>query len=138
MAVSISARNAPKVFRKTLTFAAGAGTGNIGTVAVATMTGSIFIQEIGAICTTSLTADGAATIEMGVANDTACLLAQATATTLDAGMAWAATPDEGIPTAVNLTVTGNIIITVATANLTAGVITVVCYYKPMTYDGFIV
>ena len=138
MATSISARNAWRVFRKTITFTAGAGTGNIGTVAVATTTGSIFIQEAGAVCTTSLTADGAATIEMGVANDTAGILAQATATALDAGMAWAATPDELIPTAANITATGDIIITVATANLTAGVILVCIYYKPLTVDGYLV
>ena len=137
MAVSFSAVRAAKVFRKTITFAAGAGTGNIGTVAVATMTGSIIIDQAAAVCTTSLTADGAATIEMGVANDTACILAQATATALDAGMCWAATPDEGIAVASGVAVTGNIIITVATANLTAGVITVCIYYKPLTVDGYL-
>ncbi len=138
MAYSSNAQRALKVFRKTITFAAGAGTGNIGTVAVATTTGAVFIKEAGAYCSTSLTADGAATIEMGTTGDTACVLAQATATALDAGMCWAATPDEGVATAINVTMAGNIFITVATANLTAGVVTVCIYYEPLTFDGYLV
>lgn len=138
MATSFSALRAQKVFRKTLTFAAGAGTGNIGTVAVATMTGTVFIDKVGAVVTTSVTADGAATIELGTTGDTAELIAQTTASTLTAGKNWTgATTDEGVTTVTLKMITGNLFITVATANLTAGVITVVIYYTPATADGYL-
>lgn len=137
MAASITAKNAPKVFRKTFTFSNAAGSGAVGTIAVATMTGAIFVQECAAVCTTDLTG-ASATIELGVASDTACLIAQTTATNIDANMCWAgSTPDEGMSTVVNQAVKGDLIFTVGTAAITAGVITLTIYYKPLTFDGFL-
>lgn len=137
MATSISARNSLRVFRKTITFTGAAGAGAVGTVAVATMTGTIFVSELAAHCTVDL-AGATATVELGVASDTAELIAQTIATTIDAGLNWTgATPDEGVATVVDKTVTGNLIITVGTANVTAGSIEICIYYKPMTVDGYL-
>ncbi len=126
-----------RVFRKNFTFDNTAGNGAQGTVAVATTTGAIFVQEVGAYCTVALTG-ASATIELGVTGDTAALLPQTTATNIDPSMVWTTnTPDESTATAVNLAITGNLIFTVGTAGITAGTIKLCIYYKPLTEDGFL-
>lgn len=122
-----------KVFDKTITFSNAAGLGAQGTVAVATVTGAVLITLGAVLCTTDLTG-ASATIEMGVAGNTAALIAQTTATSLDAGQFWQdASPEAGVsPAITNKNVYGNIIITVGTANLTAGVITIRFFWRPIT------
>ena len=125
----------------TKTFTAADGSGNIGTVALFTVTGLIE-AKLYARCTTSLTADGAATVEVGVTGSTASLIAQTTATDIDATNIWHdATPDS--PVELDSVVTtkilnGNIFLTVATANLTAGVIDFILVYNPLSADGKVV
>lgn len=125
-----------KVFDKTITFSNAAGSGAIGTVAVATVTSGIIITLGGVLCTTDLTG-GSATIEMGVAGNTASLIAQTTATDLDAGEWWQdASPEAGVsPAITNKNVYGNIIITVGTAAVTAGVIVIRFFWRPLTATG---
>ena len=76
---------------------------------------------------------------MGVASNTAALIAQTTATDLDASEFWQdATPELGVsPSIVDKCITGDIIITVGTAAVTAGVIKICFYYRPLTADGYI-
>ncbi len=121
------------VVRKSVTLQDAAGEGAIGTVAVFTVSGRCRVR-ISAYCATDLTG-ASATIELGVAGGTALLIAQTTATDLDAGEFWSdATPAivEGAQGFMNAALP--IIITVATAAVTAGVIEFTCEYEPIS-DG---
>lgn len=128
----------PRKFIKTVTLSAVAGAGAVGTVAIATVTGSVLLTQVTARGTTSLTG-ATATIELGVAGNTAAIIAQATATNLTAGKFWnSATPATGVKVAVvDLALTGNVILTVATADVTAGVIEIVFYWLPLSDNGAI-
>jgi hypothetical protein len=126
----------PKMFRKRTTFTGAAGAGAVGTVAVATVTGAVWLMAAASRCITLLT--GAGTIEMGVSGDTAGILPQiADATNLDAGEWWEATPSAIAAVIVDKAVYGNIIITVGAANITAGVVETTFYYLPLSDDGYL-
>lgn len=126
----------PRKFVKTITFDGTAGAGAQGTVAVATVTGSVLITHGAVRCNTNL-AGASATVEMGTAADTDGLIAQTTGTDIDDGEFWKdSTPEAGVSDAiVNKVVEGNIIITVGTADVTAGVLEVVFYYLALSEDG---
>ena len=129
-------KNYPRVARKTVTLSAVAGQGAVGTVALFTVQGSVVIERITALCTTLLTG-ATATVEVGVAGNTAALIAQTTGTDIDASEFWQdATPEAGVsPAIVEKNVKGNIILTVATADVTAGVIEFVVFWRPLSTDG---
>ena len=93
------------------------------------MTGSAF-------CSTLL-AGATATVELGVAGNTAALIAQTTATDIDANEYWQdASPEAGIsPLITNKAVTGNIILTVGTAGVDSGVLEFVFYWLPESASG---
>lgn len=135
-----------RVATKTATFAGGTlnargdqdGTGNPATLF--TVTGTVMAVVFGH-CTTNL--DGAsATLEVGVTNNTAAIIAQTTATDIDAGEVWRDTgPAVGVETLNDpLVIVGgaDIIETVGTANITAGVITYYCIWYPLSADGNVV
>lgn len=132
-----------RVATKTATFAGGTanargdydGTGNPATLF--TVTGTVMVVLFGH-CTTDL-AGATATLEVGVTGNTAALLAQTTATDIDSGDVWRdASPAVGAE-ALNdpMVVVGgaDVIETVATANITAGVITYYCLWYPLSADG---
>lgn len=131
---------------KTITFDGGTtnaigdhdGTGDPFTIF--TVTGTVKVK-IFARCTTNL-AGASATLEVGTALTTAGLIAQTTATDIDANEIWHdATPDASVELDSVLTwkiVSQNIIGTVATANITGGVIEFVCYWIPLSADGKVV
>ena len=132
--------NASYKAEKSVTFAGGTandvgdydGTGNPATLF--TVTGNVLMYIV-PVCTTLL--DGAtATLEVGVATATAALVAQSTATDIDAGEGWfAATPSLAVAnTAQYHVVSGNVIQTVGTANITAGVVDYYCFWQPLS-DG---
>lgn len=125
-----------KRYDKTITFDGTAGAGAQGTVAVADIAGSILIDTLIVQCTTNL-AGASATIEMGTANNTAALIAQTTATDIDQNEFWGdATPEAKVGTVVqNKAVGANIIITVGTADITAGVLKVSIFYRPLSPNG---
>jgi len=124
----------------TKTFSSGAGTGNVGTVALFTVTGCIRGKLI-ARCTTNM-AGATATIEVGVTGSTAGLIAQTTATNLIAPELWNDTsPDKAIElmtTAPEYIINGNIFVTVGTANLTGGVIEFTLLWSPVSTNGAVV
>lgn len=128
----------PHRFYKTITFDAAAGSGGVGTVAIASVTGGVCIHRMSVFCSTLLT--GAGTIEMGTANNTAGLIAQTTGTALDAEEFWQdATPEVEIsPAIVDQLVSANIILTVGSATITAGVIQICIDWTPVTTDGSLV
>lgn len=140
--------NTPLPFRasKRMTFAGGTandpgdydGTGNPATLF--TVTGDVLVYLIGQ-CKTNLV--GAATLEVGLVGNTAILLAQIPNTTsLDAGMNYLdATPaiGEGVAPIFNPIASGlDIIQTVGTANITAGVIDYYCFWRPLSDNGNLV
>lgn len=126
----------PRKFSKQLTFDGEAGSGGVGTVKIADVEGSVLLLYGGILCLTSL--DGStATIELGTAADTDGLVAQTTATDLDAGEFWQdSSPEAGVSAAiVNKVVTGDIILTVGTAAVSAGKIEVTFYWLPLSNNG---
>src|SRR3990167_4308760 len=106
------------------------------------VTGDVLVRIFG-VCTVDLV--GAATLEVGVAGNTAGLIAQvANATTVDLNDIYNdATPAVGVDTLASVLgpyviVNGlNIIETTAVADITAGNIYYVCLFRPLSDDGFV-
>lgn len=131
---------------KHMTFAGGTtndpgdfdGTGNPATLF--TVTGIVLVKLF-AVVNTPL--QGAtATIRVGTALSNVGLIASTTATLAVANEIWHdATPDASVELSTILTekiVNQNIIQTVGTANITSGVLTYHCIWKPISLDGNVV
>lgn len=140
--------NGLRQVEKVITFAGGTtnaigdhdGTGD--PFSIFTITGSVIVKIVG-ICETDLA--GSATLEVGIAGDTASILAQVSdASTIDAGDIWHdATVDKGVELSSvmleKIVADGATIIgTVGTANITSGVIRFICLWKPLSQDGRVV
>lgn len=120
----------------TITYVAGT-TGAVGTTTLFTVTGTVAVN-IFALCTTDLTGSG--TIEVGTATSTACLCNQQSATAIDNNEVW-----HDAVLAVGGQVAGhfhvikeNIIQTIATDTVTAGVLTYYAIWNPISTDGNLV
>ena len=126
------ANRTPQVSSKTVTFD-GTTWGDVGTDTIATVTGRVLLIEYGAYCTTLL-AGASATVELGVAGNTAELIAQTTATDIDADEIWRnATPDVGAGPALGPYIVGlNIILTTATAAVSSGVLDFYFRWVPLS------
>lgn len=124
---------------KTVVFDGGAGSGAIGTVTVWTITGRVLAIYVTGFCTQTLV--GAATLEFGTASVTTELIAQiAAATSLTTGDWWIGTASPAgssqVPaSALEATLATNAILTIGSANITAGTLVLDCYYLPLTADG---
>ncbi len=125
-----------------MTSANGYGT---GTKTLFTVTGDVLLRNFLAICRTSL--EGAATVEVGVTGATPYLLSQLSATTLDANEIWvgatAATPTIlEIPAAdaleIILPAGLDILLTIASTALTAGVVDFHCFWYPLSAGSSVV
>jgi hypothetical protein len=131
---------------KTMTFAGGTtndpgdydGTGNPATLF--TVTGVVAVKLFAVVGTTLVGAS--ATVAVGVSGSTAALIASTTATNAATGEIWHdATPDATVELssiATEKIVTGNIIQTVGTANITAGVLRYYLWWKPLSPNGNVV
>jgi len=115
-----------------------------GAFTIFTVTGDVIVQVFG-LCQALLDSGGAATIELGIAGNTAALIAQTTATTLDQYETWQDATPEANPGAILTTLTSfvvangaDIILTVGTANLTAGDVDFVCGFMPISTNGNVV
>lgn len=110
------------------------------TTTLFTVTG-IIVAKIFATCTVTLVG-ATATVEVGVAGQTAGLIAQTTATNIVANEVWVdATPDTFVEPTSSLTeriVTQNIIETVGTANITAGNLRYVLIWYPLSASANVV
>ena len=111
-----------------------ATTGKVGAHTLFTVTGNVLVSVFG-VCDTSLT--GAATVEVGVAGNTAGLLAQiANATTLDDGDVYVdadtAVGVAAIPSMFVLNDGADIIMTIGSTAVTAGVVDFYCLWRPLT------
>jgi len=133
------------IVSKTMTFDGGTtndpgdfnGTGNPATLF--TVTGDILVHVFG-VCTTLL-AGASATVEIGVAGETNGLIAQTTATDIDAGEVWVdAVPGftQAMPGTIIIPSGKDIIQTVGTANITAGVITYYAIWRPLSTTGSLI
>lgn len=136
MAAAPYTRRIPKKTTKTITFTGAAGLGAQGTVAVFGVTGRVLITHMSAYCSTLL-AGASATIEAGTAGNTAALIAQSTATDIDATEFWKdSSPEAEVSDAiVNKVVAGDVILTVGTADITSGELVFDVYWLPLSEDG---
>ena len=126
------------VNESTWTFAA-ATTGAVGAHTLFTVTDNCLVSVFG-VCDTNLA--GAGTIEVGVTGNTAGLIAQiADAEDLDDGDNWVdATPEVGLsalPAAQILNDGNDIILTIGTTAITAGVVDFYCLWRPLNSDSLI-
>ena len=119
-------------------------TGAQGTVDIFDVEGDVMVQVLGVVETACTGAT--ATVELGVAGTVNLLLAQTTAADLTVGDLWHdATPTTdaeivdvyGDHTAL-ISQGKDIILTIATADLTAGKINFYAFWKPLSNDGDIV
>jgi len=131
--------------RKTITLDGSSGTGAIGVNTLFTVTGGVEIINVKAVCSTNVA--GAGSAEVGIAGATAIFLTQVVdATDIDAGNVWHdATTDAEYELASVYDARGyilgngqDIILTVAAANLTGGVIGFQVTWIPITSDGMVV
>jgi hypothetical protein len=126
---------------KTVAFTGAAGLGAIGTVDLFTVVGDVMLQLI-AVCSEDL-AGASATLEAGVASNTAELHGQETATNIDNGDV--VTSDAGINVGAGLSLNSyfvgggaDIIATVGTANITDGTLKYYAIWRPLSSDGSVV
>lgn len=120
-------------------------TGAAGAYTIFTVTGVVELAGVYGVAAASLTSGGVATIELGVAGNTAVLIAQATATALLINEIWHdATPTttvEAIDMTARQFVVANgqdVILTVGTADLTAGNINFYAWWRPVSANGLVV
>lgn len=121
---------------KTITFAA-ATTGAVGVTTLFTVTGRVACNVF-AFCSTDLTGSG--TLEVGVSGGTASLCSQQAATAIDNHEVW---HNGNLATALNVAtnqhvVDQDIILTIGTNTVTAGVLTFYCVWTPLSDDGSVV
>lgn len=132
-----SVKVVPTAFLGGTTNARGDNDGTSDPYTLFRVTGDVLVRVFG-VCTTLL--EGAtATLEVGVAGNTAALIAQTTATDIDANEIWSdASPTVGVDTLASvlgpyIVVNGlDIIETVGTADITAGNIYYVCLWRPLS------
>jgi hypothetical protein len=128
-----------KNYVKTVTFSETTGVGATGNITIASVTGRVLITHLSAFCSTSVVTTTAGELELGVAGNTAALIAQiADAGDLVATEFWNdATPtDVYVADAiVNKLVASDILLKVTTSPMTAGVIEFSMFWLPMSADG---
>jgi len=119
-------------------------TGAAGTYTIFTVTGDVYVQVFG-LCQVTLTSGGVPTIELGIAGNTAALIAQTAGLDLDQYETWQDAAPEANPGAVPIDARGfviangaDIILTIGAAALTAGDIDFVCRWWPISTNGSVV
>ncbi len=122
----------------TWTFVA-ATTGAIAAHTLFTVTGNVILTVFGVVDTT-INSAGAPTVEVGVTGNTAALIAQTTAKNLADGDIWVDATDTrvgvgAVPSMQVLNDGNDVILTVATATLTAGVVDFYCLWRPLSSDA---
>src|SRR3990167_7236030 len=130
-------RATPAAFDGATSGARGDKDGALAALKLYYVTGDVVLKIFG-VCSTLL-ASTTGTLEVGVSGNTAALIAQTTATDIDANELWNdATPAVGTDTYANITgphivVNGtDIIETTATADISSGQIYYVCIWAPLT------
>lgn len=132
----------PKAFTGSSANTRGDTAGTANPFTLFTVTGDVLVRIFG-VCTVNIA--GAGSIEVGVAGNTAGLIAQVVdAENIDANDIYNdAAPAVGVDTLANVLgpyviVNGlDIIETVGTTDITAGNIYYVCLWRPLSDDGFV-
>lgn len=104
-----------------------------------TVTGSVAVRVWGE-CSTDLVSSGG-TIEVGISGNTAALIVQTTASDIDANEIWNNETPESVKSLdgyKQLMAGSNIIASVATADISAGVIKYYCSFVALSSDGAVV
>jgi len=135
---SVIGSNEAFLLESTWTFVTST-TGATGAHTLFTVTGNVLATVFG-VCDTSLT--GAATLEVGVAGNTAQLLAQiADTTTLDDGDVYVDADTEVgagvIPSMQVINDGADIIATIGTTAITAGVVDFYCLWRPLSASAVV-
>ena len=119
-------------------------TGAQGAYTIFTVTGDVYVQIFG-LCQVTLTSGGVPTIELGIAGNTAAIIAQTAGLDLDQYETWQDAAPEANPGPVPLDARGfviangaNVILTIGAADLTAGDVDFVCRWWPITTNGNVV
>ena len=120
------------IISKSITFAA-LTTGAVGVHTLFSISGACIAKVIG-YCSVDVTGSG--TIEVGIAGDTATLVAQTTGTAIDAGEFWttntpAIAPADTTGKAIGL----DIAYKVASDTLTGGTVKFYCFWRPLSPDS---
>ena len=142
VALQLRMTGTSKVVSKTVTFTGAANNGAVGTIPLFTVTGAVLATVV-ALCTTTL-AGATATQSVGPAGAPTGLIPSVVATTITAGLPVDSTGLLAILGAANITPTKilfnsqNIIATVGVANITAGVLQYLCFYRPLSSDAVVV
>jgi hypothetical protein len=117
------------IISKSVTFAA-ATTGAVGVFPLFTITGPCIAKVIG-YCSSDVTGSG--TIEVGIAGDTAALIAQTTGSNIVTGKFWTTnTPAIDMADTTGKALALDIAYKIASNTLTAGTVTFYCYFRPMS------
>lgn len=122
---------------KAITYVA-ANTGAVGATTLFTVTGTVAVRIFAVVSGVDLTGSG--TLEVGIAGNTAALIAQTAATALDVGGIWGnATPATVFALPALQIISGtNIIQTIATNTVTAGTLTYYCAWFPLTQSAQVI
>ena len=119
-------------------------TGAQAAYTVFTVTGNVLFHYIIGVCATGLTG-ATSTVELGVSGNTAALIAQATGTDFIANELWhdaspSTTLEQLDPTGLAFAVSNgqNVIMTIGTANLTAGKMNFYCLWSPLSVGSSVV
>lgn len=115
----------------------GAGESDDSPITLFTVTGDVLVNVF-AVCSENLA--GAGNIEVGIAGNTAALIAQTAAADIDSGEVWvdnAPATIEALPTSYVLTGGTDIIETIS-ADITDGTLTYYCIWRPLNSTGNVV
>ncbi len=108
---------------------------------LASVTGIVEVVIV-AIGTTDLVSAGDGLVEVGTGGDTAALIAQTAATDVDAFNIWHdASPDASVELSSVVTrkiVSSAVVLTTSSANITAGAISFMIFWNPISKDGAVV
>jgi hypothetical protein len=135
----------PTAFAGGTTNARGDDGGTSDPLILFTVTGDVLVRVFG-VCTIDLVSAGAGTLEVGLTGNTPFLIAQTTATTIDANEIWYAAAPADIGGKALASINGPFIIingldiieTIGTADITAGQIYYICLWRPLSPDGNLV
>jgi hypothetical protein len=120
-------------------------TGAQGPYTIFTVTGDVFMEGTVGVCKALLDSGGAATVELGIAGNTAALIVQTLATNIDTDETWQDATPTANPASVILLLHSyiiaggaDVIFTIRTADLTAGSINFYTRWAPLSLDGNVV
>lgn len=128
----------PNHFVKTITFTGASGLGLVNVdVVVGVVTGRVLLRETVIFCTATLASAGGGSLSLGVTNNAGTLIANTTATDIDANLFWRdPTPElESSGAIMDQVISSNLKILPTTATTESGVLEVTLFWLPLSVDG---